>query len=548
MTSSTSLHKSPFALLGVSTRDRADRIIEQAEEKSLFIDSEICTKARSDLTTVRNRLATEIRWLPGVSPNRAISLLETLTSDIESLKDDTSLPPLAYANVLAAAFEILDPNMDASSWQEWIIDFAYTVDNIDLYDVQREINADRSVSGFPEINGVEQIESELDEQRRYYTETIKSALNKLSPMQLVEVVTDVVEATTDLGEEHAPQLIHELVDRYELEANRYLVPEAENIVKLIEAIKRNAANGESAIKAQIDKLDEVSRKWDAIAQPIQLSMKAQGLEHKLSHEVALGIRELAVDLFNQYDMVSTAKKLTGTLQELFEEVPEVAQRLDEDADAIDRIIKERLDSEKIKKVRDQEITYEAEIGLVFKDKLKISPNGVEWKGQKIGLNDIASVRWGSIRNSVNGIPTGTDYTVAVGRANGSEIVIQTSKAEIYQSFIDRLWKAVCVRLLEQYLLSLKAGKEIWIGGKVKIDDNGIHLIKHKFFDNETVYVKWGDVTYNSYNGDLVITSKDDKKLYVALSYLTVKNVHILEAMIRFSFKNWRGRLSGILDQ
>jgi hypothetical protein len=548
MNLSTSLHKSPFALLGVSTRDRADKIVEQAEERSLFLDSEICTKARSDLTTVRNRLATEIRWLPGVSPNRAISLLETLTSDIDSLKDDTSLPPLANANVLAAAFEILDPDMDASSWQDWIIDFAYTVDNIDSYDVQREINADRTVSGFPEINGIEQIESELDERRRYFTETIKSALNKLPPMKLVEVVTDVVESTTELGEEHAPQLIHELVDRYELEANRYLGPEAENIVKLLEAIKRNAVNGESAIKTQIDKLDQVARKWDAIAQPIQLSMKAQGLEHKLSHEVALGIRGLAIDLFNQHDMVSTAKKLTATLQELFEEVPEVAERLDEDADAIDQIVKDRLGAEQIKAVRDKEITYEAEIGLVFKDKLKISPNGVEWKGQRIGLNDITSVRWGAVKKSVNGIPTGTDYTVAIGKADAFEMVIETARAEIYQSFTDCLWKAVCVRLLEQYLLSLKAGKELWIGGKVKVDDNGINLIKHKFFGNETVYVKWGDVTYNSYNGELFITAKDDKKLYVALSYLSVKNVHILEAMIRLSFKNWRGRLSGILDQ
>ncbi len=149
----TTLHSSPFALLGVSTRDRANKIVEQAEEKSLFLDSDVCTKARSDLTTVRNRLATEIRWLPGVSPNRATILLEALTSNIETLKDDTSLPPLANANVLAAAFEILDPDMDAPDWQDWIMDFAYTVDLIDAEDVLREINADRTLSGFSEVKG-----------------------------------------------------------------------------------------------------------------------------------------------------------------------------------------------------------------------------------------------------------------------------------------------------------------------------------------------------------------------------------------------------------
>lgn len=542
----TSLHNSPFALLGVSARDNVVRIVDQAEEKSLYLDSDVCAKARSDLTTVRNRLTTEICWLPGVSPNRANSLLTAIAEDIDSLKENTSLPPLANANLLAAAFEVLDPDLDASSWQDWIIGFAHAVDMIDSYDVLREINADRTVSGFPEIKGLEQLESELDERRRYYTETLKTALNKLPPMRLVEVVTNVVEFTTEAGEEHAPQLIHELVNRYELEANRYLEPEAENILKLIEAVKNNAENGESSIKSQVDKLDQVARKWDAIAQPIQLSMKAQGLEHALSHEVALAIRGLAVDLFNKYDMASTAVRLTTTLRELFAELPEVSERLEVDAAAIDEIILDRqLDAGK-KAAREKEITYQAEIGIVFKDTLKISPNGVEWKGRNIALEDIAYVRWGAVRKSVNGVPTGTDHIIAVASAGGYELEIVTAKSEIYQSFIDCLWKAVGVRLLEQYLLDLKSGKQIKIGRGVVFDDRGIYLTKHKFFGNETRYVEWDAVTYGSYNGSLVITSKDDNKTYTELAYLSVQNAHILEAIIRLSFKKWTGLLSGLL--
>ena len=542
----TSLHSSPFALLGVSTRDKAAKIVEQAEEKSLFLDSDVCTKARSDLTTVRNRLATEICWFPGVSPNRASSLLEALTSNIETLKYETSLPPLANANVLAAAFEILDPNMDASDWQEWIMDFAYTVDDIDAQDVLRDINADRTLSGFSEVKGTEQIEAELDERRRYYTDTIKTALNRLPTMKLVEVVTDVVDISTNSGDDHAPRLVHELVDRYEMEVNRYLETEAENIYKLIKAIKSNSHNGEAAIKPQIDKLDQVVRKWDKVAQPIQLAMKAQGLEHKLSHEVAWAIRSLTVDLFNQHDMISSVTRITKTLQELFAELPEVAERLEVDADAIDEIILDRqLDAEK-KAAREKEITYQAEIGIIFKDKLKISPNGIEWKGRNIALEDIASVRWGAVRKSVNGVPAGTDYTIAVASAGGNESVIVTAKSEIYESFIDCLWKAVGARLIEEYLLDLKAGKKIKIGREVVFDDRGIYLTKHKFFGNETRYVEWGAVTYGSYNGSLVITSKDDKKTYTELAYLSVKNAHILEAIIRLSFKKWTGLLSGIL--
>lgn len=541
----TSLHNSPFALLGVSTRDKAVKIIEQAEEKSLFLDSDVCTKARNDLTTARNRLASEISWLPGVAPNRANSLLDALTEDIGFLKDDNSLPPLANANVLAAAFEILDPEIDASEWRKWIVDFAYTVNQIDVDDVLREINTDRTVSGFPEIKGTEQINAELDERRRYYTETIKTALNNLSSMKLVEVVTDVVEYCTDSGEDHAPQLIHELVDRYETEANRYLEPEAENIIKLIEAIRSNAENGESAIKPQVDKLDQVARQWDRIAQPIQLSMKAQGLDHQLSHKVAWGMRGLAVELFNRHDMVSTVTRITKTLQELFAELPAVAETLGQDADTINEIVKDRQNAEKRQAEEAKEITYETEVGLVFKDKLKISSAGVEWKSRKIGLEAINKVRWGAVKRSVNGVPTGTYYTIAVGGTNSSEIVIETMKDEIYQRFTDCLWKAVCIRLIEQYLKALKNSQQLSIGG-VTFDDNGIFLTKHKFFGNETIYTKWDDVTYHSYGGDLFINSKHDKKTYNTFSYLSVTNTHILEAMIRLSFKSWKGRLSGFL--
>ncbi len=32
-----------------------------------------------------------------------------------------------------------------------------------------------------------------------------------------------------------------------------------------------------------------------------------------------------------------------------------------------------------------------------------------------------------------------------------------------------------------------------------------------------------------------------------MSFMEVPNVHVLEAIIRLSFKKWRGRLSGLLD-
>ena len=541
----TSLHKSPFALLEVSVRDRADKIVEQAEEKSLILDSDISIKARSDLTTLRNRLCSEICWLPGISPNRAVNLLKILTSDIDLIKNDTSLPSLAKANLFGAVFEILDTELTVTEWSGWIEDFAYTVNLIEPEEVLREINSDRSVSGFSEVKSLEQVEIELEARIRYYTDTIKGSINRLSSMKLVEVMTEVVERTTRFGEVHAPFLVHKLVDKYDVEVNRYLEPEAEKIYELINAIRKNAQNGEAAIEPQIEKLDQVARKWDAIAQPIQLSMKALGLDHKLSHDIAWGIRSLSIELFNQYNMVAAVTSLTKLIQELFAELPAVVERLDEDEELISEIIQDRKIAELRKSEEAKEITYETDLGLLFKDKLRISSNGVEYKNNRISLEQISWVRWGAVRKSVNGFPAGTEYTFAMGGSDVVTILVKTGKREVYEAFTNCLWKAVCVRLLQQYLEVLKAGKQVSIGG-VAFDDNGIYLTKHKIFGSEIIYNEWGEVSYYSANGSLIIINKADKKTYVELSFLSVWNVHILEVIIRLSFESWKGRLSGLL--
>ena len=263
----TALHQSAFSVLGVTTRDNRRRIVELAEEKSLELDHDVCQKARSDLTNPRTRLSVEIGWLPGVSPRKANQLVENLINAPMAIRQESGLPTLAHLNLLAAAFEAVDGKHDADDLAEFIMEAAYLAEDLTPEEVLRDINEDRAVSGFPEVRALDQIEAELTERKRYYRGAIKDALDRLPPMTLIQVMTETVDGVTSGGEDHAPGLIDDLVDSYEVETQGILQQEGENVRKLIKAARDHADSGEAAVKPYVDKLDAVARNWDKIAQP-----------------------------------------------------------------------------------------------------------------------------------------------------------------------------------------------------------------------------------------------------------------------------------------
>lgn len=541
------LQKNPFALLGVTARDDRRRIVELAEEKSLELDHDACQKARSDLTSPRTRLSAEMSWLPGVSPRKAAQIVTALHSDPMSIRAESGLPTLAHLNLLAAAFEAVDGNDSADNVAEFIQEVAHLVDDLSAEQVLRDINEDRSVSGFPEVKGVELVEAELSERKRYYRNAIKDALNRLPPASLVEAMTLAVDGITCGGEDHAPELIDELVDSYAVETQGFLQREAENAQKLIKAARDSAKAGEGVVKPLVDKLEAVARNWDKVAQPIQLSAKARGIEHEPSHAIAYSIRSLAIDLFNEHDMLVQSQRLTGLIQELFAELPEVAERIEQDSEALADIFQNRKKSEAQKNEWARDITYRAEVGVMFKDTLSISPDGISWKGHSFPLDSITRVRWGGVRHSVNGVPTGTTYTIAFGDRR-SEAVVELKKEDTYSKFIDKLWRAVCARLLGEMLEALKTGRDLYFGDAL-LHDDGITLVKHKFLGaNEKVRCSWDQVQIWNADGSFCIGSKDDKKTNVIISYTHVANTHILEQSIRMAFKKpGLRRLSDLLQ-
>ena len=546
------LLQNSFHILNASPRDNRRRIMELADERSLLLDSSECMEARSELTNPRKRLSAEVAWLPGIGPKRAGELLSIIESSPTDVLGVGNLSSIARANLLASGIARL-PDHNADDVAEWILEIAWAFEDLAPDELSVIINEERIVSGFPEVSDLSAVEAEIQERRRHYRQVIKSALDNLSPKELVEAVTVAVESATDDGEEHGPILIADLVDSYEVEAQGFLDKEEGNIKALVEKLRAavDAERSDSTLAPMVNQLIQVVKNWDTVAQPIQVSTKSRGLDHDASHRVASLVRGLAIHMFNEHGKLDFSQQLTNMLQEVFAEVGEVAERTAEDADALAEIAEEQLRYVEglVNKAEEwrREITYEAEVGAIFKDKLRISPEGIEWKGRRWDLDSITRVRWGGTKHSVNGIPTGTTYSIVFGNSS-NYTSIELKKEATYSNFIDRLWKAVGVRLLTEYLQGLREGKKYRFGSTI-MSDHGMELERKKLFgSNERIFCRWSELVVWNGAGVFCIGKKDDKKLAAAFSYQEEDNIHVLEAVIRMFWKQGGDRLSSLLGE
>ena len=99
----------------------------------------------------------------------------------------------------------------------------------------RTLNEDRKIAGFTEIQSEEVVASDFSERLRVYKDVVRDALNRMETSEMIDVVSRVVETTTNSGEHQAPVLIDDVMDGYALDARPFLEKEAGNISKLIEA-------------------------------------------------------------------------------------------------------------------------------------------------------------------------------------------------------------------------------------------------------------------------------------------------------------------------
>jgi hypothetical protein len=535
----------PFRILAASPRDDRRRLLALAEEASLLGDEEATSNAAADLANPRKRLVAEIAWMPGLSPKHTADIFEKLDTDPHGLITFRSASPLTYCNVVSTALPKVD--LDSDQLVEAALNIFKKHDEINASTVLSDINADRAAAGFPEVTDMHLVSEELQKRRVHFRSAITSSMDNLPPRDLVSAVTRLVDLATRQGSIHGPKLVADLVDFYEIEAQSFLEAEEENIDKLIGLIRDAIKDGvpDQGISKALDEFEAIVENWDTVAQPIQVCAQSRGVSHEASHDLASKIRNFGVELFNHHDKLNFSVRITELLQKVFAEVGEVVEQTQEDADTLKNIAEQELASDRENKAWRQELTYEAKVGGLFKSTLRISPEGVYWNGQTHPLESINNVRWGATRNSVNGIPTGTTYTIYFA-SDRNWARIEMKDGKVFNQFIARLWKGACVRILTESLQRLKSGASIRLGSVV-VHDSGVTLTRKRFLGaNESVFCTWREVVTGHADGSFLIAKKGEHKVFAALPYQEINNVHILEIAINMAKERGFQRLSDVL--
>lgn len=527
----------PFYILGISTRDSKTSIMEAADDMTLELDEIQCHKALNTLIKPQDRIYAELDWFIGVSPREVKRIMDYVKNNNYGLLDELNLDDtssaLSFINVLS---EFLEQNSDIEYNLEDIVDWAASAfENIDYDEIERLINEEREISKFPML-----VDLDLEEMPKIIENKkhrlVNQIFKKLSSLDNeIECITNIVEYHTDNGNEQAPNFVENIIEQYKLKYNDFLKEEIENIKEQIDIIKDDAPSGEENILYKISKLLKKVRKWDEVAQPIQLIAQSCGIDDPVSAELARELRNLAVDLYNKHGYLDSSTKISNELAQIFAELPEMAERIDEDISALDDISYKRKRSEEEQKAFTRSLDCNVEIGLIFKENFIIRDGIISWKGQKYNLENITKMTWGGISHSVNGIPTGTDYKIKFNGKDGA-CLVETKMNSKYSTILDSLWRGAGARILANMIEALGNGDRFTFDNLV-VYDSGIEITKRGFFSDKTQKFGWNDVTIASKNGAFLIYGRYDSSFYAELSYIDTYNVHILEMIIRTMFKN-----------
>lgn len=275
------------------------------------------------------------------------------------------------------------------------------------------------------------------------------------------------------------------------------------------------------VNSEIEKpvLEDVSKalKWNGLLEIMNL---LPTFFWESQDKVASAIRQISINSYNHFgdaDLSRSIIKLTGLLSFKSEQFN---HRLKADIKAIEDIIHEERKNE-----------VHLTIGSK-KEKFNITKDGV-YRGDKfISIDNIESVRWGSLlTREHSGIEN--DSLFVFNSQSGEQIKVSLTfkeSDEIQKGFnsqiIDATLNYIFPNVLKYLVSSLKEGSRIRIG-HITLSKSGVSFEKRGFIFNKEHSIPWQSFTANAENGEILVHNAHNRSINTSVVIRDVDNAFAL---------------------
>lgn len=510
----------PFAVLEVTPGDNRATLDHALSRARLLGDAKQATVAHQKLVNLSQRVGAEVTWLPGLTAEQHKLAENALVEGRVSKEMLDQMPPLARANLMLALTEMeLDQGggVDDELVAILCVDVISSWSAVTADEVFRDLNIDRERSGFSPLAETEPIRIALSQLADSFRKVLRRVLNLISRPARAEVL---IHCLTRDDSRPSPLLLS-LIDDYEKESEADVAAALEDVKSVLSLVEQllDSKAPSSAITFQVEELIAAIYAWDEIVQPVQLARQRQLKQHAPTIDLHKTLRGVALRLHNDRGLTRVSKKLTDCFANVFQEERDVVEAVSADLSQLDEILESRKPEARKKTARWRKaVTWESRSRDTH---LRISPAGIEYGYETIRLEDINRFRL--LNHPRLGIRV-------EGPTEWLDIFFSSSKS--INAFIDRLVTGVGDDIHYAWHLALQSGGVVRVG-TVRVVDEGLVIPRPRFLRaSEEVKVPWARVRLSSGQGGLGFSDSADEKVSTFLSYFSVDNAIVLEALLK----------------
>lgn len=309
-----SLTDNPFAQLGLTPRASREQIEERGGRNHALAQV---------LLDPFKRLTEELAWLPGASGQAAQETVQALAAHNAAtvMGRLVLLRGLAKANLAAdAALRFGDADLVDQMIRAW--------DAVDLTDVVSQVNADRMISGFPQVNGP-QVDWGLQSVRQRHGATAAALLAETDAGR--ERLLRLIERPAPSGQDADLRLIDAVVSAYSDVVVNELNQKETAILNEVDAMTRGGRDG-------LERLEGLFASWERVNRPALLLARRRGREDERTLALVGDIRTLYLDPSAGAGRIGPAGRIANLLLGLFPDAPAIQRMAAGDAARLGAVV------------------------------------------------------------------------------------------------------------------------------------------------------------------------------------------------------------------